>query len=202
MAVTSTQTIVVGGRVQGPLTLARHLLGRGLLAVAAGGATLAWPSRWLSTVTVVLGASALALGLSELVDGARRRRLREDWSFETARGVLTTGLGLSLLVTPDLAPDVLAVAIGAVWVVDGALELVEGLRARRGAREGRWRTARGIVLGAAGLLILVWPSITVSVLAYLVGSSLVVFGTLCLGSSRALRDAGQGQRDVRLDIVS
>lgn len=202
MAVTSTQTIVVGGRIQAPVTLSRHLLGRGVVAIVVGAGAVAWPSRWLFTVTVVVGVAAFSVGLSELVEGARRRRLVEDWVFEVGRGLLTTGLGLYLLAWPNLPVDVLASVVGAVWVIDGALELIEGLRARRGAREGRWRTARGLVLGLTGLVMLVWPSITVAVLARLVGGSLIVFGLLCLGSSRALRDAGQGQRDVRLDIVS
>ena len=76
------------------------------------------------------------------------------------------------------------------------------VRARRGAREARWRMARGVIAVALGAAVLVWPSITVTVLVRLVGALLIGSGLLCFVSARVLRDAGQNQRDVRLDIVS
>jgi uncharacterized membrane protein HdeD (DUF308 family) len=125
----------------------------------------------------------------------------EDWTFEVVRGVLAAGVGLYLFADPNLGLAVLARVLGVMWVLYGVVEVVEGVRSRRGPRDGRWRLARGTLAVAAGAVMALWPDITVTVLTRTMGALLVVSGLLCFLSARALREAGRTQRDVRLDVV-
>jgi uncharacterized membrane protein HdeD (DUF308 family) len=201
VAVTTTQTIVVGGRAQAPLALSRQLVGRGMAALVTGLVVLLWPSTRLFVVTLLLAAGAFAVGVAEIVDAAKRRRMGEDWTFEVVRGVLAAGVGLYLFADPNLELAVVARVLGLVWVLYGSVDVVEGLRSRRGPRDGRWRMARGLLTVVAGAVMALWPDITVTVLARTMGALLVVSGLFCFLSARALREAGRTQRDVRLDVV-
>jgi uncharacterized membrane protein HdeD (DUF308 family) len=152
-------------------------------------------------VTLLLAAGAFAVGVAVIVDAAKRRRMGEDWTFEVVRGVLAAGVGLYLFADPNLELAVVARVLGLVWVLYGSVDVVEGLRSRRGPRDGRWRMARGSLTVVAGAVMALWPDITVTVLARTMGALLVVSGLFCFLSARALREAGRTQRDVRLDVV-
>lgn len=201
MTSTSTQTLVVGGRARTPTTLARYALGRGVVALTAGALVLAWPSSWLVSVSVVLGAAAAAVGLVDLTEAARRRRLAVEAVLPTLRGVVAVAGGAYPVARSSLDLDQLAVVVGGLWALYGLGEAVEGLLALRAPLDGPWRVIRGVVVGGAALAVLLWPSITVTGLVRLVGALLVVAGLLCLVSARVLHRAGRTTRDVRLDVV-
>jgi uncharacterized membrane protein HdeD (DUF308 family) len=171
------------------------------VAIVAGVVALVWPHDSLSVATVVLAAGLVVVGACELVDGVRRRHFAEEWVFALLRALALVGSGAYLLLVSDDTIGLLATACGAAWSVVGALELLEGFRARRGVREGRFRVARGLVALAGGLAILVWPDPTTVALGRLSGAVLVALGLLCFPSALVLRQVGQLQRPVRLDVV-
>lgn len=194
--------MVIGGRARTPTALARFTVGRGVVALVAGTLVLAWPSAWIFSVTVVLGVATLAVGLVEMVEGARRRRLAGDWLLPSTRGLLAVGAGLLLVAWPNLDLTQLTQLVGAVWLLYGGAEALEGLLTLRAPRDGAWRLVRGLVIVGGGAAVLLWPSITVAVLARVVGALLVASGLLCFVSARVLHRAGRTTRDVRLDVVT
>jgi uncharacterized membrane protein HdeD (DUF308 family) len=124
--------------------------------------------------------------------------LTERWWVVALRGGAAGIFGLSALLTPGLTLDLLESLFGLFALGDGALALLLG---RPGARRpgSRLLLAEGAVGVAIGVLVLLWPSITVFVLVLLVALRAVATGALQLAESRTLRRAGQGDR--LLDVV-
>ncbi|MDZ7733604.1 MAG: DUF308 domain-containing protein [Acidimicrobiia bacterium] len=170
----------MGGRVRAPFVLSRNLFLRGLGAVAAGLVALLWPDTSLEVVVLVLGGGTFAVGLCEAFDAFRRRRYDQEWLFESLRGLLLVAAGAGVLATPDLELDELARALGGAWALYGLLELAQGLRGRRGVREGRIRAGRGLVAAGGASVALLWPGITVVALTRTLGITLVAIGLACI----------------------
>jgi uncharacterized membrane protein HdeD (DUF308 family) len=87
-------------------------------------------------------------------------------------GAATLALGIVLLFNPTSAAHLLAVLIGAAFVVGGGLEVAVGWS--RGQRVGA--VILGAVLVVGGILAASWPSVTLWTVALIVGLSLIVHG--------------------------
>lgn len=91
----------------------------------------------------LLGISAVLTGLLRILGGfAAEERLGRRWTLGgIVLGALEVALGVLLLLTSEVDPDLLA-PIAAAWgAVSGTLLLAQGLRLRRFART--WRQASG-----------------------------------------------------------
>ena len=102
------------------------------------------------------------------------------------RGLFAVLFGLFALVWPGAALRVLAILYGVYAIVDGIGALMQAFRGGDAAH----RAAYGI-LGAlgvvAGILVLVWPGITVLLLALLVGLWAIVTGVAEIAAAIRLR---------------
>lgn len=100
-------------------------------------------------------------------------------------GVVAAALGLTIVARPTASLGVLALLIGAGFVLTGCLELVE---ARQPAGSARWRVALAALWIAGGVVVLVAPGLTVRAVALAVGLALLVNGVLqvvsgCFGAA-------------------
>ena len=71
----------------------------------------------------------------------------------------------------------LALLLGIFWVVSGAVELFAALSHRQMAHRG-WNALTGIVSVLAGIVVLVYPGISLLVLAVVLGIWLILFGAM------------------------
>ena len=109
------------------------------------------------------------------------------------RGGVLVLAALAVLVWPGATIRVVATAVGVALLVDGAFDLLE---ARRAAGRERWNALLGGVSGVVfGLLALLWPDVSVIVIAVLFGTRLVILGFRLL--SGAVRRGAADARDVR-----
>jgi uncharacterized membrane protein HdeD (DUF308 family) len=117
---------------------------------------------------------------------------RQAWPVAAVRGVFAVLFGIFALVWPGATVLVLAVLYGVYAIVDGIGGLVQAFRPGDGAH----RAAYG-VLGAlgiiAGVLVLVWPGITVLLLALLVGLWAIVTGIAEIAAAIRLRKQIRGE---------
>jgi uncharacterized membrane protein HdeD (DUF308 family) len=99
------------------------------------------------------------------------------WWMPLLVGVLLVGLGIWMLTNLYDSVVVLAWIVGASLIVGGIVEVAAfGDRQRLG-----WVAWLGaLLLVVAGIVVLVWPDITLRVLAVLAGAALVVAGALRL----------------------
>src|SRR5215212_4464036 len=109
-----------------------------------------------------------------------------NWGALAVRGVAAVLFGLAALIWPGLTLAVLIVLYGAYALVDGIFAVVAGVRAGGGTR--RWLLlAEGILGVLAGLVALLFPSITALVLLYVIAFWAIFGGILRIVSAILLR---------------
>src|SRR6266849_1387381 len=111
-------------------------------------------------------------------------RVGRHWGWILAFGIITLLTGVAALVWPGRTLVVVAVLFGIqlivtgiFWIVSGAIELFTAL-AQRGMRGRGWTATMGILSILAGIVVLVYPGITLLVLAVVLGVWLLVFGAM------------------------
>jgi uncharacterized membrane protein HdeD (DUF308 family) len=117
---------------------------------------------------------------------------RQAWPIAAVRGAFAVLFGLFALIWPGATVLVLAILYGVYAIVDGIGGLMQAFRPGDAAH----RAAYGI-LGAlgiiAGILVLIWPGITVLVLALLVGLWAIVTGVAEIAAAIRLRKQIRGE---------
>ncbi|MGW4524057.1 HdeD family acid-resistance protein [Amycolatopsis sp. NPDC004378] len=93
----------------------------GALNVIAGGLTLFWPGITVLALTFVVGAWALATGISEIVTAVRLRRVVRHKGFLVIAGVLSVIAGVLLVWHPLAGALGIAVVVGTYAVLYGLL---------------------------------------------------------------------------------
>ena len=117
---------------------------------------------------------------------------KKIWIFVIIRGVLAIIFGLIALFAPIATAIALAILIAAYAIVNGVFDIIEAIRHR-----GSSSMVPGIVLGAVsivfGILVLVWPGMSLGILVILVGVWAVIIGIIQIVASvrhRAVTHSG------------
>jgi uncharacterized membrane protein HdeD (DUF308 family) len=155
--------------------------------LAAGVLLLVWPTATLTVVAIVIGAALLLAGVLRLVDGIMSRG--ESGGMRAADivvGVLAIIAGLYCIKHHALTILVLALVVGAFWIIYGVGELVTA--ATMGQLPGRGlKIVGGVFSLAAGLVILFWPGISLILLLTILGAWLLFYGCVLAGLALRLR---------------
>lgn len=165
----------------------RALLGVG--CAAAGAVLLVQPFDSLAALTTVIAVGALLLGISAFVES---RSAPTRWP-----GLATAAVWVAVAVavaTASVTTTVLALLVGVALIINGALEIVAGLR---GTTDERLASIIGGVASIVfGALAIGWPSVTALVIAVVFGFKLMLFGLRLAWSSIRLRGDTARQADV------
>jgi uncharacterized membrane protein HdeD (DUF308 family) len=102
---------------------------------------------------------------------------KKVWIFAIIRGVLGIIFGLVALFAPIATAVVLAIVIGAWAIVDGVFDIIEAIR-HRGSSSMALRIVWGAVSILFGILVLVWPGMSLGVLVIFVGIWAIIIGVL------------------------
>jgi uncharacterized membrane protein HdeD (DUF308 family) len=154
------------------------VLAFGIITLVIGIVALVWPGRTLLVVAVLFGIQLIVMGIfrfvaafaSEDVSGGSRALL-------ALLGVLSLIIGLYAARHVLVTLLALALILGIFWIVSGAVELFTALSHRQLAHRG-WNAVMGIVSVLAGIVVLVYPGISLLVLAVVLGIWLIVFGAM------------------------
>ena len=156
------------------------VLAFGIAAVIAGALTIIWPGRTVLVLVVVLGVFLLFAGAAE-IGWSIAERHTEGWKVILARGIIDLITGIVVLVWPDVTVLVLALILAAWLFIYAAYR-------HRGERP---RTGHFVLKGVAALVVavitVVWPSITVLVIALVIGIELIFFGAILIWFALQLR---------------
>ena len=117
---------------------------------------------------------------------------RKIWIFAIIRGVLGILFGLIALFAPIATALVLAIVIGVYAIVDGVFDIVEAIR-HRGSSSMVFRIVLGVVSILFGIVVLVWPGMSLGILVIMVGIWAIIIGVLQIVSSvghRAVPNSG------------
>jgi uncharacterized membrane protein HdeD (DUF308 family) len=174
----------------------------GIITVLAGVLALVWPGRTVAVVAVLFGLQLVWAGAFRFVaaiavegaDGATRVL----WAL---LGVLSFLFGLYALRHVLVTVTVLALLLGIFWIVNGLIEIFTALS--NPARAGRgWAIGSGLLGVLAGIVVLVYPGISLVTLAVVLGIWLIVYGAMGIVSAFQLRSVGHAATTVRGRDVS
>lgn len=165
-------------------------LAAGLAAIAVGVMLLVWPKATLTIVAILIGASLIVAGLLRLIDGFTAHEASGGRRVaHVLIGLLAIIVGLYCIRHYHVTITVLAIVVGLFWVLHGIADITVGLFA--GPFPGRWLTmAAGILSLFAGMIVLFWPTISLTVLIAVLGIWLVVYGILMAITAFGLRRTG------------
>ena len=159
----------------------------GVVSIIAGVLVLAWPGPTLVVLAVLFGVELIVWGIYRLIGaitfGDAGGGARTLWAI---LGVLSLLLGFYALRHIVITLLSLGLLLGIFWLVDGIGLIVSAVEHR--GMPGRGISLLSGVLGViAGLVLLVWPSISILTLAWLAGLWLLVVGFMQLGVAVQLR---------------
>lgn len=169
------------------LLLAREwpaILVIGILTVAVGAVVIAWPSQTLTVLSVLLGVQLLVFGLFRLISAFADNVISPG--FVGFVGILGMIAGVVVLRHPFETVTVLATILGAVWIVTGVIEVIDAMANKYVDGRG-WMALAGLLSVAAGAVIVAWPEPTVTVVAWIAGFYLIVFGLFICASAFSMR---------------
>ena len=149
-----------------------------LVTLAVGVILLVWPKSTVIVVAYLLGAALLVSGLFRLVTGFAGRGLSGgSRAAYVLIGLLATLAGLYCLRHIDVTVVLLAFIVGVFWTLHGIVDL--SVAATSGPGTGRGlRAFTGVLSLAAGLIVIFWPSITLTVLVWVMGIWLLAYGVM------------------------
>lgn len=167
------------------------VLGFGLVTVTLGVVIMVWPQATVVVLALLMGIYLLVSGIFQLVasftsDGASTG-LRV---FGAIAGSLSILLGLLAFRGLFQAVTILALLIGFGWLLRGIAEVVEALADKDMPGRG-WAVTLGVVSAVAGVVVLVWPEPSLTVLVWVTGLWLVVLGLFEVLAAFALRKVAQ-----------
>jgi uncharacterized membrane protein HdeD (DUF308 family) len=150
----------------------------GIITVLIGIAALVWPGRTLVVVAVLFGIQLIVMGIfrfaaaiaSDDLSGGRRVLL-------ALLGVLSLIIGLYAVRHIFITLLALALLLGIFWIVSGAVELFMAL-SHRELPHRVWNAVMGIISVLAGIVLLIYPGISLLVLAVVVSVWLLIFGAM------------------------
>jgi len=153
----------------------------GLALVALGIIVLAWPAETLTVLAILVGAALIVAGMVRLFEAFRPRE--EDGGKRVAYaviGLLGIVVGVYCLKDQALTVLILALVVGAFWVVHGIADLAVAWSAPKGTPGRGLRALTGVFSLAAGIVMLAWTGLSLAVLLTLLGAWLLCYGVLLI----------------------
>jgi len=159
----------------------------GVITLALGILALAWPGRTLIVVAVVFGVQLVVMGVFRFVAAFAFPDLGGGTRVLYALlGVLSLIIGLYALRHVLITIVALALLLGIFWVVNGTTELFTAISQRELPNRG-WNIFSGILGIIAGIILLVYPAISVLTLAIVVSIWLIVYGMMLISVASQMR---------------
>ncbi len=159
----------------------------GIISIAAGLIAIFWPGSALLAIAIIFGAYLVVSGIFRFV-GAFAVPGESGWvrALMALLAVLSFIVGLYLLRHPVYTILIVALVLGLFWMVSGVIQLFAAIGHADMPSRG-WRIASGVLSIVAGAIVFFWPSISLLVLAIVLGVWLVIYGVTEVAASLALR---------------
>ncbi|MDF5751812.1 DUF308 domain-containing protein [Spongiactinospora sp. TRM90649] len=163
-----------------------------IVSVLLGAAVLVWPEVTIGVLAVLLGVELVVHGVFRVVQaimvGDRAAVSRVMFAL---LGVISLALGVLALRNPPQTVLALALLAGLFWLAGGVIEFVTVLGDRSGPRWG-WRLVGPVLSVLAGVVLLVYPGLSLLALVWLLGFWLVVWGLVTVAVTFWVRHAERG----------
>lgn len=161
-----------------------------LAMIALGVILLVWPNASLTVVAILIGAAILVSGLVRLWEGLtasnRSGGMRAAY---VVIGLLAVFAGVYCLRHHALSLFIVTFLVSVYFIAHGIADL--GVAVSAGVPGRGIRAVMGIFSLAAGIVILIWPAITLVLLVTIAGAWLLFYGLVLGGLAFSLWRAGR-----------
>ena len=161
----------------------------GLISVALGVIVMAWPDRTLLVLVVLAGIQLLIVGIFRMLFALGERSGEGTWVLFLI-GVLGVIAGTFVMRQPSRTIQIFVVVVGLYWLLSGLIDVYQGIR-DRDPTYAFVGIAGGVVTAIGGVVLLLWPDVTLLVLAVIVGLTLIASGVVQVALALRLRTAQQ-----------
>jgi uncharacterized membrane protein HdeD (DUF308 family) len=162
----------------------------GLGLIALGICLLVWPNASLTVAAVLIGAAIMVAGLVKLWEGftakAESGGMRAGY---VVIGLLAVVVGIYLLRHHAVSLFLLAFVTGVFFIAHGISDL--GLAISASTPNRGLRAVLGVFSLAAGIIMVIWPSITLALLLLIVAAWLLFYGLVLGALAFSIRRAGK-----------
>ncbi|HWF82651.1 MAG TPA: HdeD family acid-resistance protein [Streptosporangiaceae bacterium] len=163
----------------------------GIASIAVGVILLAWPKQTLTVVAVLIGIALIVAGVLGLMDGFTSHEASGGKRLvSVVIGLLATVLGLYCIRHYHFTITALAIIVGLFWVIHGVADIAVSLFIGRFPGRGFTMLTGGLSL-CAGIIVLFWPAISITVLVVVIGIWLILYGALAAVLGLRLRTSGE-----------
>ena len=173
--------------------IGRHwgwVLAFGIVTLLAGLLVLAWPGRTIVVIAVLFGIQLVVAGIFRFVAAFATDDATGGTRVLLALlGVLSFIVGLYALRHILVTIAALALLLGIFWIVNGAVEAFTAL-SHRGMQGRGWTIFMGLLSIVAGIVVLVYPGISLATLAVVLGFWLLLYGVMEVVLAFRLRSVG------------
>lgn len=107
-------------------------------------------------------------------------------------GVLLLLCGIVVMLWPGLSLVSIAIVAGAMLLVSGIFDVVAYFRLRKTGLETGWALVNAICSIILGIMFLVHPIVTASVIPFMAGIFVLVYGIMAIAAGVGLRSYGTG----------
>ena len=170
------------------------IIAYGVLSVLAGVIAIFWPGATLVVIAVVFALQLLVGAIYQFVFAFAIPH-ETGWlrALVALLAILSLVVALYLLGHVGLTLLLLAVLLGAYWIVQGAIELFVAI-GHPEIRSRLWVIVSGVLSVVAGGIVVLFPGISLFFLTVVLGVWLVFFGAMLIGRGWLLRSvAGRGR---------
>ena len=157
----------------------------GVITVVFGIVLTFKPGKSVHAIAIIIGIWLLILGVVRLIQAIGASGERTGFVIV---GLLSIVIALILLHHTTTTVAVLGFIVGIFWTIGGVTELFHGFSADDGAVS--WPTViLGLIGTIIGILCLVYPSLSLSIICVIVGLGMIVYGIVVIMASLQVRKA-------------
>ena len=157
----------------------------GAICLIAGIVLLFWPDRTWTVVARFIGIFFIVIGFGQAVEAITTHRQGSYWGLLLLRGLINFGVGLALLFWPSATVHVVVWLVGLDLVFTGILALIVSFQVPKEMGRSAF-LVQSVVTIVLGVLIMAWPSATLTVVSVLLAVLLIVFGLVLLATGYQL----------------
>ena len=160
--------------------IGRHwgwLLFFGILMVIAGVFAVAWPGPTVVVLAILFGIQILVSGIFSFINAFATDESGGMRVWNVIIGILGIVIGLYAIRHIIVSVVALALLIGIYWVAYGISQIYSAIAHQEAPHRG-WMGFIGALSVVAGVVVFMWPGISLVTLAFVLGFWLIVYGIM------------------------
>lgn len=160
--------------------IGRHwgwLLFFGILMVVAGIFAVAWPGPTVVVLAILFGIQILVSGIFSFINAFATDESGGMRVWNVIIGILGIVIGLYAIRHIIVSVVALALLIGIYWVAYGISQIYSAIAHQEAPHRG-WMGFIGALSVVAGVVVFMWPGISLVTLAFVLGFWLIVYGIM------------------------